>query len=79
MVLKFGFFQPVHVNNFRIIFIFVDKIVNFVNKFDHRQIVAHEFVDKMRKANCRQFMQERNRDARVVGHALLMRTPTAAA
>lgn len=51
MVLKFGFFQPVHVNNFRIIFIFVDKIVNFVNKFDHRQIVAHDFVDKRKRAN----------------------------
>jgi len=51
MALKFGFFQPVHVNNFRIIFIFVDKIVNFVNKFDHRQIVAHDFVDKRKRAN----------------------------
>jgi len=51
MALKFGFFQPVHVNNFRIIFIFVDKIVNFVNKFDHRQIVARDFVDKRKRAN----------------------------
>jgi hypothetical protein len=32
MALKFGFFQPVHVNNFRIIVIFAGKIWSFADK-----------------------------------------------
>jgi len=78
MVLKFGFFQPVHVNNFRIMFIFVDKIANLVDKLiiDRLWLTNLSTKEKERMLSTMYAGKEQRRAG---GHALLMRTPTDAA